>query len=87
MTREILEAKVTGLYARHSPHSRYRNARVSLWANTEMGHQVWVETISVHDHGRIEDKKKGLLELSRYKVGDTLRYEYKAREGIGFIRY
>ena len=93
MKKQILEAQITSLYVNHKEHwKRYgsdfsHRARMTLWAVTDLGHKVWLETKEPLTRERIEKKKKEYLESSTYEVGDKIKYEIKEVDSkIGFIR-
>ena len=86
-------AKVVGIYARHrrpalkrkgtfySRKAPYLNARMTLWAITDSGDHVWLDTREGLNSKRIELKLNEYEEANRDKVGRTIEYTPS-----GFIR-
>ncbi|GEM_PF-4885997 len=91
MVRKILEAKITELYVNHYANVNFFResgcAKMSLWAKTDTGHEVWLETVRNLNHDRVENKIRDYLEKSRYKEGETIKYVLKNKYATsGFIR-
>lgn len=64
--------------ARKNP---YINAKMTLWAVTDLGDHVWLETREALDTRRIEIKVHEYEEANKGKVGMTIEYTQN-----GFIR-
>lgn len=62
------------------------HAKISVWAYTDLGHRVWLETI--HDlpsWEKVVDKLKLVKRVNQGMVGTPISYRFSAEKGIGFI--
>jgi len=80
--------KLDAWHRGHSQFSRKPEARVSLWAITDLGDRVWLHTDNqlTDDSRSGEVKEQKMMERNQHLLGQKILYNYSDYKGIGFIR-
>ncbi|MDO8460398.1 MAG: hypothetical protein Q7S74_04775 [Nanoarchaeota archaeon] len=93
MTTKRTEGMVERIFTRHTPHrsiGRRNYARITIWAGTNLGHQVWLETIG-GEKGKISERMSNHEENYQHLVGQNIIYNLKTNrytgDQCGFIRH
>ncbi len=89
MTTRKTEGKVESIFTRHTPHRNFikgdrKYARITIWAKTEPGHQVWLET--ARDSGGIEKRCRKHEERYQHLIGKNISYNLKTNRYTGYER-
>jgi hypothetical protein len=91
--QKIYNSRITQIYAKHYARRNLsrRCAKMSLWAETELGDEVWITTRKGIGTRRINTKLEELESEYKDMLGKEISYILKpSRSGwnmIGFIRY
>lgn len=90
MTTRKAEGKVECIFTRHTPHRSLERhdrkyARITVWAETEQGHQVWLETVR-GENGSIEERCKQHEERYQHLIGQNISYSLKTDRYTGYER-
>ena len=90
MRAKTQTARVTKLEARHYSRRAFRDehAKISLWAETDLGHEVWLCKTGC-DTRRVETKLREFEREYSFLLGQEIQYTLKAcpysLEETGFI--
>lgn len=91
MSTRRTEGKVESIFTRHTPHRslerdwKRKYARISIWAYTEQGHKVWLETAR-GENGSIDERCKQHEERYQYLIGQNISYSLKTDRYTGYQR-
>ena len=69
-----------------TPRGSYVNAKMTLWAITESGDHVWLETRTGLDTKRIEAKVRKYQSENQEKVGRAIEYALPRLGTTCFLR-
>lgn len=91
-------ARITEVYVRHrrpttkikgtfrSRKDPYVDARMTLWAVTELGDTVWLDTRKGLDTRRIDTKVQEYESENQNKIGKVIEYALARRGNTYFLR-
>ena len=89
-TRRV-EGKVEEISTWHTPHRSLEDnwnrkyARISIWAHTDQGHQVWLETVR-GENGSIGERCREHEARYQHLIGQNIRYRLKTDLYSGYER-
>jgi hypothetical protein len=84
------QSKIEQLVVKHFSRRNLTGdcAKMSLWAETELGHQVWLLTKYCLDTRRVDAKVEEMEKDYKFMLGREIPYVLKFRDGnedVGFI--
>jgi hypothetical protein len=93
--REYREGAIESIKAEHhEPRSRYDirkgrtywPAKMTLWARTDNGDRVWLETKDRLNTASVESKIREYENENQHLVGRIIRYALSENREVGFVR-
>ena len=80
--------KIEKIIAKHYSQSNWtgESAKISLWAETDLGHEVWLQTQHNLDTRRVNVKVRAYEDKNKHLLGQRIKYKFDERKEIGFVR-